>query len=522
MKISRLLQVTAAVFFVFSIALALCINALRTSYRDYSEAVSRQAEFKQLGIDLVDASKYLTDQARRYAQFGEKVYYDNYWREVNETKNRDRVVARLKQLNAPQNELDLIEQSKSKSDTLIATEEAAMKAVAAGKFDEARRLLFDAAYDANVKTIMEPMSAFQTKMNDRAAGETKAAENRFERYLTVTFAIVFVVAASMLVSVWALYRKIKPLGSVGAKLRELANNEGDLTVRLPVTSRDEIGEVAGSFNSMLGNYQSFIRDIMTSAHNVLETTQQISSASKEIAGGSHSQAKSAERLNDLFRELTAAIESVAKHADHAAGVSGQTTAVAEQGGQVILDSIREMNRLNEQVALLERDSEQIGAIIEVIDDIAEQTNLLALNAAIEAARAGEQGRGFAVVADEVRKLAERSGDATKQITDIIRGMQGNTKMSVNAVLAAVDRSEKSGEAFRSIVAMVRDTSQTVSEIAAATEEQAAQSNEVLASIESIAAASEQSAAASDQTADSTQRLSSMAQELNRMVSAFKV
>ncbi|RKN82020.1 methyl-accepting chemotaxis protein [Paenibacillus ginsengarvi] len=522
MKITTLLKTFGVAFIVLSVSLVACIGMLSVHNKAVKLSTQREAEFKQLGNDLLGASDYLTSEARQYVQFGNKTHLDNYWREVNETKTRDRVVDRLKQLEAPQAELDLIGKAKVSSDALVGTEEAAFQAVGRGDYENARKLLFDDTYDASKKKITDLLQQFQRTMNGRAEAETERARQLFDTYLTVSIVLVFIVTACMLVSVVLMYRKVQPLGTVAAKLRELASNEGDLTARIPGGSRDEIGQVARSFNAMMDSYRDFIRDIIASARKVSDTTVHMSGASRDIAAGSQSQAQSAEKLSSLFRELTNAIESVAKHADQAAELSERTTRIAQDGGEVIHASIEGMKTLNEEVLLLEEDSDKIGHIIGVIDEIAAQTNLLALNAAIEAARAGEQGRGFAVVADEVRKLAERSIDATKQITAIIQGMQHNTQRSVKAVQSAVESSRKSGEAFSSIVRMVQETSQTVMEIAAATEQQAAQSAEVLLSIESIAAASEEAAASAEQAAYSTQSLAGMAKQLSGSVSAFKV
>lgn len=298
--------------------------------------------------------------------------------------------------------------------------------------------------------------------------------------------------------------------------------DGDLREVAVVRSKDEIGELTVAFNAMMNNLRNLIGQTLGSAQNVAASAQEISATTEEIAKGSTEQAAAAQTITELVNEMTRAVSAVAGNAESVATMSERTRRGAEEGGTAVQASIKGMERLSQQMHLLEQDSEKIGQIIEVIDEIAEQTNLLALNAAIEAARAGEQGRGFAVVADEVRKLAERSGEATKQIASIIKGMQNNTDHSVKAVEEASALSEQTGITFNNIVRMVGETATQVSEIAAASEEQAAQAEEVLRAIETIAAASEQSAAAAEETASSSQALASLSDDLNQNVSIFKV
>ncbi|MDQ1913824.1 methyl-accepting chemotaxis protein [Paenibacillus sp. GD4] len=315
---------------------------------------------------------------------------------------------------------------------------------------------------------------------------------------------------------------VKPIVACAEMADTMA--KGDFTQQMADTyldRKDEIGILAQSFNTMSMGLRSMIGQVMQSSQNVAAASQEISATTEQIASGSAFQAEAAQTMQVLFSDLSAAIGTVASNAEETSELAVRTNTIAREGGQVVEGSIKSMEEVNKQVTLLERDSNQIGEIIEVIDDIADQTNLLALNAAIEAARAGDQGRGFAVVADEVRKLAERSSEATKQITSIIKGMQENTTNVVKAVDSGVTQSQRTGKAFENIISMIGQTENKVSEIAAACEEQSAQTQEVMNSIQSISAASQEAAAASEETAATSQSLAKLAEELNDSVANFK-
>ncbi|AIQ59395.1 methyl-accepting chemotaxis protein [Paenibacillus borealis] len=334
---------------------------------------------------------------------------------------------------------------------------------------------------------------------------------------------IIVIAAAVIISIligYLIARSIsKPLLQMLHLASEVAN--GDLTQQSDISTKDEVGQLAAALNRMVHNLKDLINGIVMNSQSVAASSEQISASTQEIAGTSTNQSAAATNITELFKELSLAIDSVASSAEEAAELSNETVRTAREGGYVVETSLQGMQTVNHQMKQLEEDSSKIGDIIEVIDDIAEQTNLLALNAAIEAARAGEQGRGFAVVADEVRKLAERSSDATKEITKIIKAMQENTKQSVRAVAESVEQSSMTSQAFEQIISMVNNSSLKVNEIAAACEEESAQAAEVMSSVQSIAASSEESAAASEETAATCQALALLSEDLAQSAAAFK-
>lgn len=354
-----------------------------------------------------------------------------------------------------------------------------------------------------------------------AAKAQQQAKKVYSNTLKITVGIIAVIfLLSVIFGIFIAKIISRPLGQVAALVEKVA--DGDLSETVNIRTKDEVGILAHSVNRMVENLRATIQNILSASENLSASAEQVSASTEEIASASTNQANAAQTINELFKELADAINSIALNTEQAAELSNKTVKIAEEGEQVVHSSVEGASLVSTQMSRLEEDSKKIGEIIEVINDIADQTNLLALNAAIEAARAGEQGRGFAVVADEVRKLAERSSEATNEISNIIKSMQEATILSVKSVEEGVSTTQKSGEAFENIIRMINDTGNKVTEIASASEEQAAQTSEVLSYIESISATTEEAAASSEETASTANALTELAEELNASVAAFRL
>ena len=333
---------------------------------------------------------------------------------------------------------------------------------------------------------------------------------------------------------------IRPLREFVGQSERVAG--GDLThydtpeIVKRMNSQDEIGQMARSYGKMLEGLRSLISKVGEATSAVASSSAEISASTEEMAAGSHAQTKQAGEVATAVEEMTKTIVENARTASQTAETSKKAKEAAQKGGQVVEETIVGMKRISsvvskssETVRALGKSSNQIGEIVSVIDDIADQTNLLALNAAIEAARAGEQGRGFAVVADEVRKLAERTTKATKEIAAMIKQIQVDTGGAVGSmeegtkeVENGIVLADKAGSALRDIVQISQNLTAMVSQIAAASEQQSSASEQIAKNVEAISAVTGETASGTQQIARAAEDLNQLTDELQRLVGTFKL
>jgi methyl-accepting chemotaxis protein len=326
----------------------------------------------------------------------------------------------------------------------------------------------------------------------------------------------------------------RPLGDIVEAFAKFTG--GDLTVRVSVSGRDELARLGQSFNLCSENLKSMIGKVAHVTDKVASASVELSATAEEISKGTDSLTSRASQTAAAVEEMNATVSQVAQNSGKAATLAQETVKTAKDGGTVVSDTIAGMQQLSDAVsnsatiiAALGKSSDQIGEIVRVIEDIADQTNLLALNAAIEAARAGEQGRGFAVVADEVRKLAERTTKATKEIGDMIRQIQQDTRGAVDSmqqgtqkVSGGVELVNRTGEALTRIVQMVSESADMIRQIAVASEQQSVATQQIAGDIEQVAKVTRESSSGANESAKASHDLSQLAVELQGIVGSFRV
>ena len=387
------------------------------------------------------------------------------------------------------------------------------------------------------EALLGAINQRQSEVARNLAEDAASVQARSSRLATTIFASV--AAGVLVLVVWglALVRGVsKALNSMITMVKDVAEGEGDLTKRLEIISRDELGDLAKWFNLFLEKIHGIISQVSGTAAQVASASEELSSSAALQAQGADTQKNQTSHVATAMQQMSSTVQQVSDSCTRAAQASRQAAETAREGGSVVETALTTMHSIAEAVTStskkmgdLGKSSEKIGRVAAVIDDIADQTNLLALNAAIEAARAGEEGRGFAVVADEVRKLAERTTTATKEIAKMIKTIQDGTRNAVDAlesgsrqVEEGVASTARAGESLQKIIHMSEEVGSMITHIAAAATEQSGAAAEVNRNMDQISELVKESAVASQESAKACQDLSELAMALENMVGNFKL
>ncbi len=393
-----------------------------------------------------------------------------------------------------------------------------------------------------LKAGREERIAFHEALDKLIVYQTDVAKTEYENAVHnseldhLLFTILLAVGTlGMLSQSWSIIRRVR--NGLQASI-DAANSiaSGDLTRPLPAASKDELGDLVASLSVMRNNLHELIANVREGITALNQTSSSVSKSAHSSSKVTEMQSEAASGMAAAMEELSVSIDQVSEHAKDAHQVSQTSSKQANEGGSIIQSTAGEMekiatavNNVAETIRNLEGYSEQISSIVNSIREIADQTNLLALNAAIEAARAGEQGRGFAVVADEVRKLAERTAISTKEISGMIGKIQDGTKLaaqemdiSVKRVSEGVGLARQAGTSVSSISEAAQHAARAVDDITSAIQEQSLAARDIAERIEKIARGTEENSLASSQTATSAQQMTELSKQLDELAARFRI
>lgn len=420
---------------------------------------------------------------------------------------------------------------------------------------ETQLLNYLSSYESNFKALVDAQVALGVDLESGALGTMRKSVKQSDEVVTqITNAtkrqveataeqaqlvaiIIFIVASLVVMTLVYLtsHSIIKPIEKVYHTINEIRRNN-DLSLFIEESGKDEITTMTVDFNSLIGDFKKLIYEVNTALNTLNIATENLSETTAATSSGMQDQLHEADMVATAATEMQATIQDISHNTEAAAKKAESTNISAQQGRNEVESTVKHINQLSESlgnassvVSQLEKDGETIGSVLDVIRGIAEQTNLLALNAAIEAARAGEQGRGFAVVADEVRSLAQRTQDSTQEIESIISTLQGRTQEVVSIMQQcrvqggeSAAQATKAGELLGSITEDVQTIMEMSTHIAAAIDEQSQVASEVNKNVVRIRDIAQDASAHSTTNAQTSEEVSEQARVLYQAIDKFKV
>jgi methyl-accepting chemotaxis protein len=578
MTLKRLLTLIFGLNIILVITTTLLVFNLKNKVTELDQASHSRINSYLLADELRQSSDDLTRLGRTYVLTGDekyekmyldilsirngdkprpKDYYNIYWDlmlEYGEKPRPDTFSKPLQEMMRDQyfteSEFALLSQAQKNSDALVGLEVKALNAVK-GIFPDsqgnysihgnpdpvlARELVHSDKYHQEKAKIMAPIATFLSELTQRTNNLAFAAMD------SVSFMVTFITAVLSILVIVSIFgfmivrkRVSKPMQEISAALINIGENV-DLTHHIKQDSNDELGTIAKQVNKLVINFRGAITEVVGVTSSIQDISQSIHQTVENNQSLSEKQKLELDMAATAVEEMTTALADIASHTTQADEASLLAQDKANEGNNVIKSTITQVNDLSTQfsnastvVNDLAEESNKVGAVLDVIKTIAEQTNLLALNAAIEAARAGEQGRGFAVVADEVRSLAQRTQSSTLEIESMIEQLQKKSKDAVIAIehgatglQDTVQRVEGVDQSFVKIVSSMETISGYASSIAAATEEQSTVSAEISRNLTNVADHSGRMLEDNEQLTTTIEHLQAASSHMNASISRFKI
>ena len=552
-----MLRAVFAITITIAAGLLVIILLLKAGLADSQYSAQQRYQLSHFANLSSSNSIKLTELARQYVVTLQPNYKNEYYHLVEQIQgaqpwldNRKKsYIDRLKEFNVNEQQLALLDKSNSLSLQLVETEERAFELVSsfAGQspsslsaadskqWVKAIELLTDQRYMDEVAKIQTPVTAFLSAIESSSLQEVENNNSRVANLSMLSIVLVLVIITILILCYLQLEKRvIKTTTQLVYEAQRIAN--GDLTRKIKHTGSDEIAELSASFNIMIDKLSALLSEIHAQSQQAQVAANELDSIAQQAKVLNDEQSQAIEVISSSVYENSTAVKEVSKNCSEAALNAGDADSKTQAGIEVVSQSIHSVesvaailtesiNDLNE----LESSVNEVAVILNVISNIAEQTNLLALNAAIEAARAGEQGRGFAVVADEVRTLASRTQSSTVEIQDKINSLQSASnavteriRSSDERVKDAVSNSEKVGLMLKEISNQVRLISDANRTIAAASEQQAQVTEDIAERLTGIQDASVQSRSQTEQISSSSAELAQVAVNLNTQIGQFKL